>query len=76
MSKGQSRAKPREKSRGRCRDYPLVGVVPTFGRREAPRIQQFASASKDDDIVHAHSNVGITCKELVPGSSPGAGAEG
>ena len=40
---------------------------------EAPRIRQL-TVSWDDDIVHARSNGGLTCKELVPGSSPGAGA--
>ncbi len=40
---------------------------------EAPRIRQLL-VSWDDDIVHARSNGGFTCKELVPGSSPGAGA--
>lgn len=39
---------------------------------EAPRIRRLVS--RDDDIVHARSNGGLTCKELVPGSSPGAGA--
>ena len=42
---------------------------------EAPRIRQL-TVSWDDDIVHARSNGGLTCKELVPGSSPGAGAIG